>query len=39
MTTGLIFFMYMNILMSQVDMLFIEIIADLIMTFGLTTIM
>ncbi len=31
------FFMYMNILMSQVDMLFIEILADLIMTFGLTT--
>lgn len=29
--------MYMNILMSQVDMLFIEILADLIMTFGLTT--
>jgi len=31
------FFMYMNILMSQIDMLFIEILADLIMTFFLTT--
>jgi hypothetical protein len=31
------FFMYMNILMSQIDMLFIEIFADLIMTFFLTT--
>ena len=31
------FFMYMNILMSQIDMLFIEITADLIITFVLTT--
>jgi hypothetical protein len=31
------FFMYMNILMSQIDMLFIEIAADLIITFVLTT--
>jgi cysteine desulfurase len=31
------FFMYMNILMSQIDMLFIEISADLMMTFFLTT--
>jgi hypothetical protein len=30
------FFMYMNILMSQIDMLFIEISADLMMTFFLT---
>jgi hypothetical protein len=31
------FFMYMNILMSQIDMLFIEITADLMITFVLTT--
>ena len=31
------FFMYMNILMSQIDMLFVEIFADLIITFILTT--
>jgi hypothetical protein len=31
------FFMYMNILMSQIDMLFVEIFADLIITFLLTT--
>jgi hypothetical protein len=31
------FFMYMNILMSQVDMLIVEIISDLIMTTILTT--
>lgn len=31
------FFMYMNILLSQIDMLLIEIFADLIMTFFLTT--
>jgi hypothetical protein len=31
------FFMYMNILMSQIDMLFVEILADLIITFFLTT--
>jgi hypothetical protein len=31
------FFLYMNILMSQIDMLLIEIIADLIVTFVLTT--
>jgi hypothetical protein len=31
------FFMYMNILMSQIDMLFVEIFADLIITIVLTT--
>ena len=31
------FFMYMNILMSQIDMLIVEITADLIITFVLTT--
>ena len=31
------FFMYMNILLSQIDMLLIETFADLIMTFCLTT--
>ena len=31
------FFMYMNILMSQIDMLFVEIAADLIINFVLTT--
>jgi hypothetical protein len=31
------FFMYMNILMSQIDMLMVEITADLIITFVLTT--
>jgi hypothetical protein len=31
------FFMYMNILMSQIDMLIVEITADLIITFFLTT--
>lgn len=30
------FFMYMNILLSQIDMLFVEIISDLIMNFYLT---
>jgi hypothetical protein len=31
------FFLYMNILLSQIDMLLVEIIADLIITFFLTT--
>jgi hypothetical protein len=30
------FFMYMNILLSQIDMLFVEILSDLIMNFYLT---
>lgn len=31
------FFLYMNILLSQIDMLLVEVIADLIVTFVLTT--
>jgi hypothetical protein len=31
------FFLYMNILLSQIDMLLVEVIADLIVTFFLTT--
>jgi len=30
------FFMYMNILLSQIDMLFVEIFADLIVNYGIT---
>lgn len=31
------FFLYMNILLSQIDMLLVEVFADLIVTFFLTT--